>query len=210
MKDHSLREIKKARTKISILQAGLDLIGENTFREVNVEDICKKAEVSKVTFFKFFPQKDDLLVYCMRIWLSQRLIDLYLHPKRGLDAIEFLFKSIAESAKVRPGLMLSLISFLSEQKMHPRMPILTETEIHLLFPEHEELVEPEVQNLGDIFYKYIEEAKQDGEIMTDKTTDDLVKILFTIFYGAYLTSHIYSSRDFMEYYRLHLDLIKCK
>lgn len=210
MKDHSLREIKKARTKISILQAGLDLIGENTFREVNVEDICKKAEVSKVTFFKFFPQKDDLLVYCMRIWLSQRLIDLHLHPKRGLDAIEFLFKSIAESAKVRPGLMLSLISFLSEQKMHPRMPILTETEIHLLFPEHEELVEPEVQNLGDIFYKYIEEAKQDGEIMTDKTTDDLVKILFTIFYGAYLTSHIYSSRDFMEYYRLHLDLIKCK
>ncbi|EIJ78401.1 transcriptional regulator [Bacillus methanolicus PB1] len=210
MKDHSLREIKKARTKISILQAGLDLIGENTFREVNVEDICKKAEVSKVTFFKFFPQKDDLLVYCMRIWLSQRLIDLQLQPKRGIAAIEFLFKSIAESAKVRPGLMLSLISFLSEQKMHPRMPILTETEIHLLFPEHEELVEPEVQNLGDIFYKYIEEAKQDGVIMTDKTTDDLVKILFTIFYGAYLTSHIYSSRDFMDYYRLHLDLIKCK
>jgi len=34
-----------------------------------------------------------------------------------------------------------------------------------------------------------------------------VKALFTIFYGAYLTAHIYSSGNFMEYYDLHLNLL---
>jgi AcrR family transcriptional regulator len=202
-----LREIKKARSKIALFRASIELIGKKSFKEVKLEDICEKAEVSKVTFFKFFPQKEDLLIYFMRLWLTDRLIDIKLHPKRGIEAIRHLFQSVAASAKEMPGLMLSLISFLSEANMHPHMPTLSEAEIQILYPGQEALVDAEAPNLGLLFYRFIEEAKEDGDVPDRLPTDDLVKAMFTVFYGAYLTAHLYNSDQFMEFYDLHLRLL---
>ena len=145
----SLREIKKARSKISILKAAFELIGETPFREVKVEDICRKAEVSTVTFFKFFLQKEDLLIYFMRLWLTDRLIELKLEPGRGIGAIRRLFQTAAAGAGRRPGLMLSLIGYLSEVNMHPDMPALSEAEIRILYPGKEALVDAEAPDLGE-------------------------------------------------------------
>jgi len=205
-----LREIKKARSKIAIFKAAFELIGEKPFKEVKVEDICRKAEVSTVTFFKFFPQKEDLLIYFMRLWLAERLIELKLQPKRGIAAIRHLFQTVASGAGRKPGLMLSLIGYLSEVNMHPNMPLLSEAEIQILFSGREEHVEAEAPHLGDLFSRFIEEAKEDGDIPEHVPTDDLVKAMFTIFYGAYLTAHIYSSNEFMEFYDLHLNLLISK
>jgi len=205
-----LREIKKARSKIAILNATFELIGETSFREVKLEDICRKAEVSMVTFFKFFPQKEELLIYFMRLWLTDRLIELRLQPKRGIEAIRHLFHTVASGASRKPGLMLSLIGYLSEVSMHPNMPVLSEAEIQILYPGKEDLVDAEAPNLGELFYRFIEEAKEDGDIPDRFPTDDLVKAMFTIFYGAYLTAHIYSSNQFMEFYDLHLKMLITK
>jgi AcrR family transcriptional regulator len=205
-----LREIKKARSKIAILNATFELIGETSFREVKLEDICRKAEVSMVTFFKFFPQKEELLIYFMRLWLTDRLIELRLQPKRGIEAIRHLFQTVASGASRKPGLMLSLIGYLSEVSMHPNMPVLSEAEIQILYPGKEDLVDAEAPNLGELFHRFIEEAKEDGDIPDRFPTDDLVKAMFTIFYGAYLTAHIYSSNQFMEYYDLHLKMLITK
>jgi AcrR family transcriptional regulator len=201
-----LREIKKARSKIALFKAALELIGTKSFKEVKLEDICEKAEVSKVTFFKFFPQKEDLLIYFMRLWLTDRLIEFKLQPRRGIEAIRHLFRTVASSAGKNPGLMLSLISFLSEVNMHPNMPTLSEAEIQILYPGKEDLVDAEAPNLGVLFYRFIEEAKEDGDISDRWPTEDLVKAMFTIFYGAYLTAHLYNSVQFMEFYEFHLNL----
>jgi len=203
----ALREIKKTRTKLSILTSCLSLIQDKTFREVRLEDICERAEVSKVTFFKFFPRKEDLLVYFMRLWLDQRILDLKAHPRRGLDAIRLFLKDVADGSKDRPGLMLSLISFLAEERMHPSMPVLSDAEIHLLYPGREMFIDPVVPNLGDLFHRFISEARHDGEIRSDRSIDDLVQLLFSIFYGAYLTAHIYQERDIMKVYEMHLQSI---
>mgnify|MGYP001379961643 FL=1 len=202
-----LREIKKARSKIALFKASFELLGKMSFKAMKIEDICEKAEVSKVTFFKFFPQKEDLLIYFMRLWLTDRLIEFKLQPKRGIEAIRHLFQSVAEGAGKNPKLMLSLIGYLSEVNMHPNMPTLSEAEIQILYPGVEELVDAEAPNLGSLFYRFIEEAKEDGDISRRLPTDDLVKAMFTIFYGAYLTAHIYSSDQFMEFYDMHLKLL---
>jgi len=202
-----LREIKKARSKIALAKAGLELIGKTSFKAVKLEDICEKAEVSKVTFFKFFPQKEDLLIYFMRLWLTDRMIELKERPKRGIEAIRHLLRTVSSGAGERPGLMLSLIGYLSEVNMHPNMPTLSEAEIHLLYPGKEALVDAEPPTLGALFCRFIEEAKEDGSIPAQASTDDLVKAMFTIFYGAYLTAHLYNSDQFMEFYDLHLNLL---
>ncbi|NOU57866.1 TetR/AcrR family transcriptional regulator [Brevibacillus borstelensis] len=202
-----LREWKKAKTKQALLHACLELIGEKSFREVYVDEICKKAEISKVTFFKFFPQKEDLLIYYMRLWVTDRLLELADSPKRGLSALRHVFQKVDENAKQHPGIMLSLIGFLTDVKMHPCMPELTEAELHLYYPGKEEQAGSLVPRLDDLFRRCVEQAMADGEIAADADVNDLVMGLHTIFYGAYLTAHIYQSQDFLGCYELHAKLL---
>jgi AcrR family transcriptional regulator len=44
----------------SILKTAKTLFWKHGIRRVTIEEICKEAEVSKMTFYKFFPNKNDL------------------------------------------------------------------------------------------------------------------------------------------------------
>ncbi|WP_400162855.1 TetR/AcrR family transcriptional regulator [Brevibacillus sp. TJ4] len=199
-----LREKKKAKTKLALLQAGIELIGEGSFRQVSVEEICQQAEVSKVTFFKFFPQKEELLVYFMSIWQAECYVELEESQKRGWEAVRHILRKLTENAKRQPGLMLSLISFLAEQSMHPCVPILSQAELRLLFPEKEDVTGIAESNLGHLFRKCVREAKEAGELVDGITEDEAVMLLFTIFYGGYLSAHLWRSPDAMATYEVHL------
>lgn len=50
-----------SRTHHFIIQSFLDLLLEKDFRRITVNDILKKAEISKGTFYKHFLDKYDLL-----------------------------------------------------------------------------------------------------------------------------------------------------
>ncbi|MED4603447.1 TetR/AcrR family transcriptional regulator [Paenibacillus validus] len=202
----SLRELKKARAKLAIYEASLSLIGERSFRDMTVEDVCRKAEVSKVTFFKFFRQKEDLLIYFMRVWLTERLIELEENGKKGFDAIRHLFLHIQRSSAERPGLMLALIGFLSELKMHPCMPELSEAEVQLLFPGNPELGGREPR-MDALFERSVREAAEAGELRQGVTPLEAAKVLVTIFYGAYLSAHMFQERDLLAHYERHLSLL---
>lgn len=43
-----------------ILNTSRELFWKHGFRRVSVEEICKKANVSKMTFYRFFPNKTEL------------------------------------------------------------------------------------------------------------------------------------------------------
>ncbi|WP_312111618.1 TetR/AcrR family transcriptional regulator [Brevibacillus reuszeri] len=200
----SLREKKKAKTKLALLEGCLERIGEGTFRSVLVEDICQHAEVSKVTFFKFFPQKEDLLIYFMSIWQAECYVELSNSSKRGLAAVRYIFAKVTEDGKKHPGIMLSLISFLSEQKMHPWIPILSEAELYLLFPHEANRAEIAKVSLHDIFKQSVIEAREDGDLSPRISDEEAVILLFSMFYGAYLSAHLFRASDFMAFYEMHL------
>lgn len=202
----SLRELKKARTKVTLYEACLSLMEDKMFREVMLDDICRKAEVSRVTFFNFFQRKEDLLIYFMRVWLTERVIEIEAEQKRGFAVIRHLLNKVAQQTREKPGLMPSLISFLVEMKMHPCMPELSEAEIGLLFPGHEELG-AETPDMYKIFYRSMSEAIVDGELKNEFTAETAVKVLFTVFYGAFLTAQLYDSSDIADFYETHLQLL---
>jgi TetR/AcrR family transcriptional repressor of nem operon len=54
--------MKKCETKDKLLQVGFDLIWDNSYGSVSVDDICKRAGINKGSFYHFFPSKADLAV----------------------------------------------------------------------------------------------------------------------------------------------------
>lgn len=53
---------KPCETKEKLMQVGFDLMWDNSYGSVSVDDICKRAGINKGSFYHFFPSKADLAV----------------------------------------------------------------------------------------------------------------------------------------------------
>ncbi|MCY7487917.1 TetR/AcrR family transcriptional regulator [Paenibacillus alvei] len=203
-----LRERKKAKIKVALYEACLDMSIEQSFRDMKVEEICARAEVSKVTFFKCFPKKEDVLVYYMCVWLTKRWLEIDEQGLQGWEAAKHLFACVAEDDRQRPGIMLRLVGLLAEEKMHPSMPLLSDAEISLLFPEKEQQAREIDPNLYILMKRIAEEAISKGEATERYSIKQMTEMLFTIFYGAYLTAHLMMrSHEIMACYMEHLEVL---
>ena len=58
----TLRERKKAQTRSALWNAAIELFVQHGFDNVSVAQIAAAADVSKMTFFNYFPSKEDLVV----------------------------------------------------------------------------------------------------------------------------------------------------
>jgi AcrR family transcriptional regulator len=89
----SLRERKKARTRQSIQEEALRLFREQGYEHTTVEQIADAAEVSPSTFFRYFPTKEDVVLYDA---LDPLLIEAFRRQPKGLTALRAMREAMHE------------------------------------------------------------------------------------------------------------------
>jgi AcrR family transcriptional regulator len=186
----SLRKEKAARLKINVLDNTIRLIGRKSFDDLYVDEICAKVKISKVTLFKYFPQKDDILLYYFRIWCLKRAVELRDHPREASAGILFLFERLGEDYEAHPGIILSLVAYLADLKRPPKpFPVKAE-EKKLLFPEVKDIQQIDIQSLDQMFERFALEAIFKKEITKTSSTRELMYMLTSLFYGSVITAQL--------------------
>ncbi len=186
----SLRKEKAARLKLAVLEQTLKLIGKKPFDDLYIDDICEKVKISKVTLFKYFPTKEDILSYYFRVWCLRRLVELKEKPKEGLQGVFYLFDKLSEDTEQHPGIILSLIAYLANPKRPPKPFPVKGEEKKFLFPHLPDVQSIEIQSVDQMFEKFALEAIFKKEITKATSTRDVTNLLSTVFYGSTITAHI--------------------
>ena len=203
----NLRKEKAARLKIQILETTRKLIGKKPFQDLFVDDLCAKVKISKVTFFKYFPQKEDILLYYFRIWCLERALEIKNKPKEGLQGIYFLSDKLSEECETHPGLMLALIGYLADMKRPPKPFTVKPEEKKLLFPDREEIHSLEILSLDQMLEKFTLEAIFKKEITKSSSTRDITNLFMTAFLGSVVTGHVNQLSPLKFFFRKNIDMV---
>lgn len=203
--ESGVRARKSAKIKLDILIASTQLLGKKSFRELYVDDICEKAGVSKVTFFKYFPQKDDVLLYYLRIWCLDRAIEFHHQPKEGLEGIFYLVEKLSDTYEKNPGLILSLISYITSLQRPPSPYPLRTLEREMLYPNDEAVKQIELMSIDQMLEKFLLEAIFQKQIVGVSDTKDISGLFLSVIYGSLITAHVRQIKPIRVFFKRNIE-----
>lgn len=90
-----------------IVRTTSNLFQQFGVRSVSIDDVCKKLQISKKTFYTYFQQKEDLvdavLTYLDKIHLEK--FSKLLQNKNAIEAFLVILREIKKNADTEPKLM---------------------------------------------------------------------------------------------------------
>ncbi len=114
----------------------VERLGDRSLESIPVKDLCAAAEVSEPSFFNYFPQKTDLLVYFIQLWsVDGWRLSLRKPGSTARSAVEDLFVETARQMDAGPGLMAEILAFQAKNGQCPYIQPLGNAEKILRFPD---------------------------------------------------------------------------
>jgi len=86
----NLRERKKSKTRLQLLEAALALIGIQGFEETTINQIAAAVDVSPRTLLRYFPTKEDVIVSWVEDGMAIFLETLTLRPAQEPASLALL------------------------------------------------------------------------------------------------------------------------
>ena len=153
-------ESSKIKKILQILSTAEDLFQRFGFKRITIEEICAKANVSKMTFYKYFPNKNELIKHLMNSWLNQ--VEKTIKEFDGMD-VPFTEKiKILLSLKEESTGKFSK-EFLGEY-MNPD-------------PDLKNFLEDFYARATTFFIDFIKESQQKGDVRRDIKPEFLVAVI---------------------------------
>lgn len=99
----SRRERRKRELQDRILKAGTELFSEQGYEETTLEQICERADVSRRTFYNYFPSKQHLVNTLSKTHMheqSKALLEAALaHSQDAIERLRFFFDGTANNIR---------------------------------------------------------------------------------------------------------------
>lgn len=207
MAEPGAREKRASKIRVSILRSTLSLVGKKSFQNLFVDDICAAARVSKVTLFKYFPQKDDILLYYFRYWCLACSAELSKRNLEGMDGLNFLLDRLDATFEKNPGMLLSLISYYASLEKPPQPFPLRPYERKLLFEEEENIEAIHLLSLDQMLDKFLLEAIFKKQITGFSDTRELTNLFLSVVYGTIITAHVKRTESLRVLFKHNIDTI---
>ncbi|MBN1892223.1 MAG: TetR/AcrR family transcriptional regulator [Clostridiales bacterium] len=200
-----IRETKKGRLKLAILDKTLEMIREKPFESIKVIDICQEVGISEVTFYKYFRKKEEVMMYFMRVWNYKRTVRMRKEKsEKGIAAIYSIFRDIANTDNAE-CIMVSLVSFITAQREKPTNVILEDYDKTAIVDGEDPIEEDE--DLDWQMACRLREAVENEEIRADINIQEFVKVLSGIFYGVPIISYVSQEGDLSRAYQTALNYL---
>lgn len=204
----SLRQKKYYKTRLALAQLFLEKLKIENFNDISIKEICSEVEISEATFFNYFPQKTDIIMYLFKVkffkifWIINDL-------EKSLSftgSIEKIFELFAHEIK-HPYIFEVIISIFRTSEIKMDSINISEREWKYIYPSctgAEKIVLPTI-------YEYLEgkisKGIKDGEIPEDICKKTLLQFLITILKGVPLSTPIAEFKNIAKIYKKHLSLL---
>lgn len=204
-----LRERKSVKTKVDLMNAMIKRLTVNDYASIRVEDLCKDAMVSKVTFFKYFPSKDDLFELYFSYLIAFQNLSIRRGGLEGLNALRKLFENMGQLLNEQPTLTVRLLSYMVQRGTGKRNTCLSEVELQVLFPDEIDLSGIDSTSLGKVLREQTAKAFEAGALKPVITESQFVLLVSALFHGSGPTGLRVETENPGRYYLENFDnLIK--
>ena len=143
---------KRSKKETQIVETAEDLFMHYGIRRVTVEEICRRAGVSKMTFYKYFANKIELVRHLWNAWIDEGY--------ERLDEIDEMDIPLPEKIQMMFDWKTDLLSKMSTEFMEEILPLDLEREKVL----HR-------------FMEFIIKAQKRGEIRAGINPEFLIAVL---------------------------------
>ena len=193
LEDFPLRQIKFVRTRTSVLKVTTNLLKERSFDEITVDEICQKSQISRGTFFNYFPQKDFIFYYYLRIFTIKiaKRMENWNKDITFREQLEDIYKWFDEESQY-PNFIKFYIYCLLENKKDNDMK-LTEAEFVYFFTgidDEEAYLYYNNLTIAGIIKDLCKQAKAQGEIPKEIEEDKMAKVFLSLLLAPFITHNV--------------------
>ena len=159
------------------------------FNKIHVTEICQAANISKVTFFKYFDRKEDVLMLYNSIINTGICIEVSQREITAVAGLEFVINRFGNIIRDTPSIAREQVAAILHVKP-PILPvILSEADKALFFPDVR-FEEVNILSIWNLIEGFMLEGILNGEITRMASATELATMFMATLYGAIVTSHI--------------------
>jgi len=205
----SLRERKHAQTKKALAEALLERLREKRLRDISVKELCEALPISEVTFYNYFSEKKDVLLYLMQLWYLEMRWHLlqWEQTKTNLEIIEAWFDFTAQKTEETPWMMSEIIIYMVQRRGCIDLKEMSAAEKIWIFPEFEgieQIVFPADMDKEQVLIPYLQKAIEAGELPLTTNVVQAGDILDAIFHGGLISLNQRGTLQLRSLYRAML------
>lgn len=204
----SLREKKYAKTKLALLQEFISKMKDSRFEDISIKEICEKVEVSEGTFFNYFHQKVEVLIYYKTLTVTK--MNWYLNTQRNdlspLQKIDVAFDLIADELK-EPNFFYEMVRTMISEKVRDEVADISPVEKHYAFPDCPGVEAIESIDLCKFFEHLVNDAFAAGEISEEADRQTVYTALMSLLIGLPLAIEIEDFPRLKEIFKSQLSIL---